>query len=292
VCLRGNTQSSAAPRGGRQKGSDVGTDLRSQRLRCAVAEIIAFETELVVRLELGQQVVRGYPEAVATLECFVPMVRTQRDRLARYMETLGPDLNDGTVDSGFAFSQATTVASVLRQVSDAFSHGATSYAMLFEMALRLYEPPLREVAPDHLEAYAGAAAAVYRLLPAAVAWELAREDLHCSCICPMCGIGVCGCVAVGKLTLVDAWHEATAADASLSGFAIQAPRPESELARAGVGTGERLLAVDGQEVNDFRDIQAAIRKHAIGEELRLTVQRGSDPPRAVVCRHMSDYLNT
>lgn len=292
MCLQGNTQSPEAGLGGRQKGSSTGTELKSRRLRRAASEIIAFETELVARLKLGQQVVCGYPEAVATVERLVPIVRTQRDRLTRYVESLGADLGDGTIEPGFAFSRAATVASVLRQISDACNHGAASYAMLFEMALRLYEPPLREMAPDHLEAYVNAAVAVYHLLPGAVAWELAQDDLHCSCVCPMCGLGACGCVAVGTMTLVDAWHEATATSSSLPGFALQAPRPDSGLARAGVGAGGRLLAVDDQDVHGIRDVQAAIRKHAMGEHVRLTVQRGSDPPRAVVCRHVSDYLST
>jgi S1-C subfamily serine protease len=62
--------------------------------------------------------------------------------------------------------------------------------------------------------------------------------------------------------------------------------------RGGVRGGERLLAVDGQEVRVLPEMQAAIRKHALGEEVRLLVQRASDPPRELVCRHVSDYPKT
>jgi hypothetical protein len=270
----------------------VAVDARRDALRGAVSELIAFETELAARLESENVAACGYPEASAVVVGFLPMVHAQRDRLMAYSASVGFELADSTVDPGFAFGPVRTMSSALRQISDAFSHGAASYAILFELALRLYEPPLREMAPDHLEAYAGAAAVVYRLLPSAVAWELAQEDLHCSCICPMCGLGVCGCVAVGTLTLEDAWHEATTAGSPLRGFAIQAPKPGSELDRGGVGAGERLLAVDGQDVSTFSDVQAAIRKHAIGEQVHLLVQRASDPPREIVCRHVSDYLDT
>lgn len=42
--------------------------------------------------------------------------------------------------------------------------------------------------------------------------------------------------------------------------------------------GDRLLAVDGQKVRSVRDIQqTAIRKHALGEEVRVLVQLGSQP---------------
>jgi S1-C subfamily serine protease len=52
---------------------------------------------------------------------------------------------------------------------------------------------------------------------------------------------------------------------------------------------DRLLAVDGQEVRSVADIQAAIRKHALGEEVRLLVQRGAGPAREIGVRHVSDY---
>jgi S1-C subfamily serine protease len=105
----------------------------------------------------------------------------------------------------------------------------------------------------------------------------------------MCGLGVCGCVSFATQTLVETWREAMAAESALPGFGLQRPKPESELARAGVRGGDRLLAVDGQEVRSVRDIQAAIRKHALGEEVRLLVQRGSEPARDIGVRHVSDY---
>ncbi len=270
----------------------MAVDLRRQALRRAVTEVIAFETELEVRLEREQQAARGYPDAMVTIERFVPMVQSQRDRLAAYIKSLGSEPGGGTPTASFAFSSPSTVSSALRQISVAFNHGAISYAMLYEMALRLYEPPLREIAPKHLKAYADAALTINRLLPTVVAWELAQVALHCSCICPMCGLGACGCVALGTQTLVAAWREAAAAETSLPGLVLQVPKPESELARAGVRGGERLLAVDGQEVRTLPEMQAAIRKHALGEEVRLLVQRAADSPRELVVRHVSDYPKT
>jgi hypothetical protein len=261
-------------------------DLRRQALHHAVTELIQFETELEARLERGQQVVRGYSDAVTTIERFVPMVQSQRDRLATYIKSLGSESAAGTSTDGFTFSSTATVSGALRQINVAFNHGAISYAMLYEMSLRLYEPPLREIAPKHLKAYADAALTMNRLLPAVVAWELARDALHCSCICPLCGLGACACVALGTQTLMAAWREV---ESSLPGFVLQAPKPDSELARAGVQGGERLLAVDGQEVRALPEMQAAIRKHALGEEVRFLVQRGSEPPREVAVRHVSDY---
>ena len=264
-------------------------DLRLQALRDAVTELIAFERDLETRLEGEREVVRAYPDALAAIERFRPTVHAQRSRLVKYLEGIGGAEAGAAIEGGLPFSPAAGVSRALRGVCVAFDHGALSYAMLYELALRLHEPALREIAPEHLEAYVGAAATLYHLLPAAVAWELSQDGLQCSCICPMCGLGVCGCVAFGTQTLVEAWREAMAAGSALPGFGLQPPKPESELARAGVRGGDRLLAVDGQEVRSVSDIQAAIRKHALGEEVRLLVERGAEPAREIGVRHVSDY---
>lgn len=264
-------------------------DLRRAALHHAVTELIAFETELEARLKLEQQAIRGNSDALATIERFVPMVQAQRDRLTAYVKNLGSDSAGGSSTGGFAFSSAATVSAALRQINVAFNHGAIGYAILYEMALRLYEPPLREIAPKHLKAYADAALTLNRLVPVVVAWELARDGLHCSCICPLCGLGACACVALGTQTHVTASREV---ESSLPGFVLQPPKPNSELARTGVQGGERLLAVDGQEARALPDMQAVIRKHALGEEVRLLVQRGSESPREVTVRHVSDYPKT
>jgi hypothetical protein len=161
--------------------------------------------------------------------------------------------------------------------------------MLYEVALRLYEPRLREIAPEHLKAHADAALSTAQLLPGVVAWQLAQDGLLCACICPMCSLGACGCVALGTETLTEAWRDAAHTESEPPGFALLTPRPESELARAGVRGGELLLAVDGQQVRTTDEIQAVIRKHAIGDEVRFLIQRGSESPRELVVRHVSDY---
>jgi S1-C subfamily serine protease len=53
--------------------------------------------------------------------------------------------------------------------------------------------------------------------------------------------------------------------------------------------GDRLLDVDDQPVQSFRDIQAAIRKNKIGDAMRLRIARGMAAPREVLVRHVSDY---
>lgn len=267
----------------------MAVDLRRETLHRAVTELIAFETELETTLRRAQQAVQGHSDSASTIERVLPMVQSQRDRLAAYIKTLDPESGSAASTGRFTFNTAATASAALRQISVAFNHGAISYAILYEMALRLYEPPLREIAPKHLKAYAEAALTINRLVPAVVAWELARHDLHCSCICPLCGLGACACVVLGTQTLVPA---SRAPESPLPGFVLQPPKPNSELARAGVQGGERLLAIDGQEARGLPEMQAAIRKHALGEQLRLLLQRGSEPPREVAVRHVSDYPKT
>ena len=164
--------------------------------------------------------------------------------------------------------------------------------MLFEVALRLYEPRLREIAPEHLKAHTDAALSMARLLPGVVARELDQEGLHCACVCPMCSIGACGCVAYSTDTLNAVWRDAAPAASEPPGFVLQPPRPGTELARAGVEGGELLLAIDNRQVRGFSEIQAAIRKHALGDEVRLLIQRTSQSPRVLKVRHVSDYPKT
>jgi len=75
-------------------------------------------------------------------------------------------------------------------------------------------------------------------------------------------------------------------------FVLQTPKPDSQLARAGVLGGELVLAVDGQQVRGFWDVQVAIRKHSLGDEVGFLIQRGSETPRELKCEHVSEYPKT
>ena len=45
-------------------------------------------------------------------------------------------------------------------------------------------------------------------------------------------------------------------------------------------------------MESIAEIQTAIRKHSLGEEVRVLVQRGSESPRTIRARHISDLPNT
>ena len=268
-------------------------DLRFQIIRRTVAELVAIEDEVAGRLERAWQFSAGHPDTLAAIELLRPMVQTHRDQLAAYLKESGGAEPSGEMTSPLSASrESNALSEALRGLCLAFHNCALGYAMLYELALRLYEPRLREIAPRHLKTHADAALFTARLLPRVVAWQLAQDGLHCACICPMCSLGACGCVHYGTQTLTAAWRDAVPTESEPSAFVLQTPRPESQLARAGVQGGELVLAVDGQQVRDFPEAQVAIRKHALGDEVRLLIQRGSEKPRELKVRHVSEYPKT
>jgi membrane-associated protease RseP (regulator of RpoE activity) len=180
------------------------------------------------------------------------------------------------------------VSNMLRDDYTAFNHAAISYAALCEMGFRLYDPPLREIALRHLRAYAEATQQINQLIASVVAWELEQQGLECRCICPMCSMGACGCAAAGTWTVNEAWRETASSGEAKRGFLLLPPRAGSPLAVADVQGGERLLKVDDQPVETISEIQTAIRKHPLGDNVRVLVQRSSGAPREIRARHVSD----
>jgi hypothetical protein len=230
------------------------------------------------------------------------MAGSQREALEAHLGRLGGDVAEPIETAGAALFGASateandrrtrTVSDVLRVAYTTLNFAAISYSALCEMGLRLYDPPLREIAFQHLRAYAEATQQINQLIAAVVAWELEQQGLECRCICPMCSMGACGCVVAGTYDVNEAWRETMPSGKAERGFLLLPPRTGSPLAVAGVQGGERLLEVDDQPVATIAEIQTAIRKHRLGEEVRVLVQRGSESPRAIRARHISDLPST
>jgi hypothetical protein len=176
----------------------------------------------------------------------------------------------------------------------AFGFAASQYAALTELAFRLYEPALRELAPQHLSAHTQAVRLLNHLLVGAVVEELDARGLSCLCICPMCGLGACGCRLVGRASISQAWSDAQSSIDERPGMMMTPPRPGSPLAEQGVEGGDRLIAIDGHPVTAtgmeaVREIQAVIRRHEIGDEMLVTVAQANGEPRELRVRHVSDF---
>ena len=94
----------------------------------------------------------------------------------------------------------------------------------------------------------------------------------------MCSFGACGCVAISTRQINAAWRETAPTAEGPPGLLLQPPRSDSDLAQAGIRGGELLLAVDDRPVRENSDVQAALREHAQGEDVRLRLQRAGEQP--------------
>lgn len=268
------------------------SDLRQVRLHGAAMSALAAERAILTALPVYRSAAGADPACSAAFDHAGTLAKDHASALEAYVagDTSPATGHPERIVLGLARTaeaDASGDADALLAAHALLSSASASYGSLFEHALRLYEPPLRQLATRCIKEYAGAAAGFAALMAQAVSEALVQEDLGCQCICPMCGIGACGCVALAQQTL------GAAVGAPLgdppAGFPLQAPRAGSPLADAGVKGGERLFEIDGQPVTDIPAIQAAIRKHALGEEVRMLV--GSDPghAREVRVKHVSDY---
>lgn len=231
-------------------------------------------------------------ETAAVLQRFHALADTHVEALAEHMKQYGEQMASPKAPSPWPSvsdqgGAVPALSSVLRECHLAFMHAAVAYGALFETALRLYVPPLRTLSTKHLKAHVVGAHTTNALAVRAVARELEENGLHCSCVCPMCGMGACACVVTGAGALAMAWQEASAQAGVVEGFPLPRPRPHSELAAANVHAADRIVAVDGQPVRSVPDIQAAIRKHRLGEAVTLRLVRDG-ASRELVVKHVSD----
>jgi len=275
---------------------DMTNDKGRQALQGRLMQLMADEAEIVRALGRQIALTPDHPEVSKTLTDIHAAIEGHTESLRAQLEVSPGSVSAAQSPIGGLFDFASPGSGRTQLLSDnlradfaAFNYAALGYAALFEMSLRLYVPALREIAPQHLQDYVQAARAVNHVIASVVAWELLQDDLTCSCICPMCTLGACGCVSACTDTIDEVWQEAALAVDSPPGFLLQAPRPGSQLLLAGVQSGDRLLEVDGQPVHNFMDVQAAIRRHAIGEEACLRVMDSSGEGRDIIVRHLNDY---
>ncbi len=255
------------------------------RLQRQVADVAQLEGYLATMLAAQRRVVHANPEALAAFDGFITIAKHHRDALDAYRGSDSLDVSSPPPIPLVGERRGEpTVSDALRDVYTAFNVAAMSYAILVEFALRLYDRDLRELAPRHLSEYTAAAQFTGELIFSAVVDELVEDGADCECICPMCSIGVCGCVSATGVTFAEAWREAALTSDGAPGFLIQRPRADSALHVAGVERGDRVLEIDDHPVASIFDIQAAIRAHPIGDDVRLLLASGP-----AVVRHVSDY---
>ena len=187
-------------------------------------------------------------------------------------------------NGGRSASTSEAVQEAFGAVSDA---GAVATA-LFTTARLMFLGTACTFADERSQAYAATSKALHDLLPQVVAWELREAGLHCQCICPMCGLGACGCVWASLHTVSLAWGRPGLLEPDERGIPLRTPpRPGSQLAEAGVQQWAHISAVDGEAVRSPVDLQIALRGHSIGEEVRLQIDEAGRS-REITVTHVSD----
>jgi len=173
-------------------------------------------------------------------------------------------------------------AGALQILYGAFNHAALGYAILHAVAHRAFdsqdEGNTADLAESHLRDYAAAAQEINQLISDIVVRELSGADLDCLCQCPACGLGVCLCASHGTNAVNEAWRETTP-ERAVPGIVLRPPRAGSAAVEAGLREGDRIVGVDDQPITSDLDtaaMNAAVRKHVSGEELRIRVERGTD----------------
>ena len=264
-------------------------DAQRKWLDSRVQELLPLEAELQRALGSAATSARSFTEELLIVSEALP--REHANALISYLGERYLPASGVLTDTGAPAAAGEAHRGATRTLPELFallSHATMSYAALLEAALRLFDLPLREVAWKHQTDYSALLYPVADLLAPAVAAELANSRWECQCECPMCSIGLCGCIAVGQMEAVAPLIPPDQELDSRPGFLIQQPRRGSQLTELHVAAGDVLLTIDGETVNDVAQIQTAIRKHEIGQTMQLVlIHNGAQ--RELTVTHVHDY---
>lgn len=170
------------------------------------------------------------------------------------------------------------------------SEAVFAYSVLHARAHRDFDSQVEgntaDLAESHLRAYANAVQHLNLLGSDIAVSELGDATVDCRCQCPACGLGLCLCSPHGSNTVRQTMQEGIP-KAPEGGLRVRRPRAGSEAERAGLAAGDRVVAIDEQEIAsdlDATTVQAAIRARASGETLQLQVARGPGAPLELTVR--------
>lgn len=252
-------------------------------VRDSLAGLLAIEIRIQDSLDDWGDAVRDHPEASGMIGRMRNSTGSHREALERTLDATAPSRPEPAERLG-AGKAPRSAAGALRLAAEAALDAALVCEAAYQTARLSYDGDTCDLLEAHLADLAAIVADVRRVLPHVVARELRRDGVVCVCRCPSCSIGACGCVRATLATAELAWtgqEPGRAASLAL----LTPPRPGSQLAAAGLVEGDRILAVDGAEVGSNREMQAALRRHEVGEEARLNVKhRGGEITEVIVRR--------
>ena len=244
------------------------------KLQQLVTDMLAIEIHIEDSLVRYLAQVQGHGEAAMAIKRFQTMAKGQREALEACLNRIGGSGTGSTsqLDVPITTGEPNAASKALHAMTTVFNHAAFGYAMLHTVAHRFNdrtgEGNATDMAEQHQSSYWQAAQAVYRLIPDVVITEMG-ESGECRCTCPSCSLGICLCwhAHIDSLIPVSPVDE--------GGILVRSPKGGSAALQAGLRRGDVILAVDGQKVQAYQELQAEIRKHDPGDEVHLQTLRGS-----------------
>ena len=263
----------------------MGNGQNSDRLQQLVAETIAVERQIEEAFIQWLVEVQGHTEAAEAIRRFQTMVKGQREALEACLQRIGGSGTDSDISVAPIDMPAVrhergphAASNALHAITTAFNHAAFGYAVLHTVAHRFNDRIGKGNAADmaelHQSSYFQASQAVYQLIPDVVIGEMGTHEI-CICTCPSCSLGICLC-----------WHAhidslMPVSPADEGGIMVRLPKADSAALQAGLRQGDVIVAVDGQEVQTYQELQAEIRKHEPGDEIHLQTLRGPEGPQEI-----------
>jgi hypothetical protein len=275
----------------------MNTNEEANRLHSHLTNMIALEKAIDQKFGDLLPKLTSHTEVSALFTKFQFMAAEQRRALESRLQDIGG--NDAfsnealstVIASGFGQGDNYPVSSALQAAYTLFNQAIVGYAVLHPLATRFAdslviaeEGTSYHLCRTHAQNYIEAVQEISQLIHDVILWELDQEYLECNCTCPSCGVGICVCALAGRSFLRDAWIEAgpIAAD---KGVFIQTPRENSAASKVGLRHGDVILAVEGQEIGIYGDLQDIVRNTEPGGNIQLTVRRfNSDNEHVVMVR--------
>lgn len=255
-----------------------------------LADLVDLERQLGELFNELATATSGDPRAESMLRSLSSTATDHGRRLQGRLQELGVNLaprRPSLIDVPRP-SRATTTLGAVHAASTSLNHVVVAYAILHIVAHRFFdstgEGNTADLAEEHLRAYTGAAQQINQILSDTVVIELGLEGHECRCQCPSCALGICLCSPHGTSTVVQAWRETSPGPAG-PGIEVRPVRQDSPAAQAGLGTGDRVVAADANEIEDETNLgvmQETIRSHSSGEPIELDVVRADKKTTVIV----------
>src|SRR5512142_158313 len=227
-----------------------------------LTELVAIDTGILEGSESWAAAVRGYPKAVGAIERIRARSVVRRAAIEGRLAAVatGRPSKDGT---GAGLPVAPSSASdALSRAAGALVGAAFGREVAYQTARLAYDAVTCDLVGSQLGEIVAEFAEIRSALPHTVARELRAAGMTCSCRCVICSLGACGCVRATIATTEIAWTGDE--PARTSGLVLFGPpRAGSQLADAGLGDADRIVAVDGEEVGSNGELWDAVCRHAV-----------------------------